>query len=249
MRNLFAFCGDQRRRQQIVCGFVAAVLAVVLGSSGAYAFVGDVVGVELDAVTCTNTTTGATAAGDIFPGGVYDCETIPTLSGNLVEVTLSGVASSGNPDCQDVMENAAAPPVVTLTEGACCNFIGSSASGFGDINNPASDFEIDAFGLVVSDLTVVRLSASGQPGVEFVHLITDGVGITLNCFLTAESCRGALIAPVSVIAFSASAPGPYALEVRVVKTLDNAVRASRGMSSSDDLAEIAEDAMRQFFDQ
>lgn len=241
------YYGNGLKCQLILSGLMAVFMAVVLGLSSAKAFVGEAVGGDLNQVTCTNTTTGATAPGDILPGGVYDCETVPTQSGDLVEVTLSGTALTGNPNCLDVMENAASPPVIPLTEGTCFNLMGSITAGFGDINNPTPGFEVDGFVLQATSVTGVRLSLVGYEGVQFISLIIDpNQNVLLTCILTPESCRGDIIVELSAIGVSASAAGSYALELRVVAIGSGSLPLSQSMTSSDHVTAAVEEAVRRY---
>ncbi len=246
MQYLLIFDMAPYRRQLVRCGLAAMLMVVGLVLPSAHAFVGDVVGIELNGVTCTNTTTGAMAAGVLMPEGAYDCQPLPTVTGDLVEVTLSGMAKAGNLDCVDVVENATAPPIVTLTEGACFNLMGSIAIGYDDLNNPTPGFEIDGFVLQTTAPTAMRLSLSGDTGVEYVKIVGDTSGnLLLNCVLTSASCRGAVVTPVSAIAVFASAPGTYMLELRVV-TIDNSTQAiSQATTSSDHVASTVINAVRQ----
>ncbi len=247
MRHILDFYAIQLKHQQIIFGFVSALMAVMFGISGANAFVGDVVGVELDGVTCTNTTKGTTAIGTTAPGGVYNCQPIPTEPGDLVEMTLSGAASAGQMDCVDVMENATTPPLIPLIEGTCFNLIGSIATGFGNLNNPTPGFEVDAFAFQATDATAVRLSLAGDEGVEYIHLISDiNSNALLNCVLTTESCRGAITESLSAVGILASVPGAYVLELRVtaVNVSDEVVKQT--IPPSNDLAAAVRDAVRQY---
>lgn len=230
----------------------------VLGISGADAFVGDVIGVDLDGVTCTNTTKGTTTIGTTAPGGVYDCQPIPTVPGDLptepgdlVEITLSGTVAEGQLDCVDVMENPMPPPppIIALFEGACFNLIGSIAIGFGDINTPTPGFETDVFALQSVDATAVRLSLDGTPNIQFAHLISDVEGnAQLTCILTPESCRGTILTSLTGIGVFASAPGSYVLQLRVIAVNQSNDVIRLTTASSGDLTAGVKDAVQRLID-
>ena len=88
MRNILVFYRNQYKRHANMFGLVVLLVVSALGVLSVDAFEGEMVGVELNQVTCMNTTTRATMPGNILPGGVYDCETVPVQSGDLVTVTI-----------------------------------------------------------------------------------------------------------------------------------------------------------------
>jgi len=227
-------------------GLAVPLVVCVFGLLNTHAFEGDMLGVELNQVNCTNTTTGATMPGNILPGGVYDCETVPTQSGEAVTATLSGVASRGSVGCIDVVENETSPPPLVLADGACFNLMGTIAVGSGATVPFPPDYDIDIFLFQIAVPTGVRLSLIGDKASQFRVLALDGGEGTLICFLTPESCRGDLIiGGLGGVSISAIAPGPYTLKVRVVTMIGVSPTVRRHEVSNHDVITAMEEAMRQ----
>jgi hypothetical protein len=249
MRNiLVSFYRNQRKRRANMFGLVVLLVVSALGVLSVHAFEGEMVGVELNQVTCTNTTTGATMPGNILPGGVYDCETVPAQSGHLVTVTLSGIASTGNTNCIDVVDNEASAPLITLTEGACFNLRGTIATG---TDNPvSSNWDIDIFLFQLPGIIGLRLSLVGDEGIQFGASVGDAEETSLICFLTPESCRGDIISSgLGSVGILANAPGAYTLKLQVVAEAGapRPVRQQEVMSNHDVTTAVAE-TMKRFIE-
>lgn len=246
MRNLLIFYGNQSKRRLHMFGLAVPLVVCVFGLLNTHAFEGDIIGVELNQANCTNTTTGATMPGNILPGGVYDCETVPTQSGEAVTATLSGVASRGSVDCMDVVENEASPPTLVLTDGACFNLMGTIAVGSGGTTPSPPDYDIDVFFFQIAAPTGVRFSLIGDEASQFRFIALHGGEVALICFLTPESCRGdLLLGGLGGVSISAIAPGPYTLKVRVVTMIGVNPTVRRHEVSNHDVITAMEEAMRQ----